>query len=224
MPINFEYHYVLFLDILGYSAIIGRASSGPDHQDGAIEALQKSFQSARSRFSDKPNYDIKQFSDSIILSSPYSSTQADEFIYESAQLQISILKQGILTRGGLSIGKHFQDQDFVASQAVIDAYYIEQKTAKYPRVVTDGNFLDTCYPDGNYGDAPIASYIDGVKFVDYLRSVDDIENTRLSLLNIWVNSEKLDWASREKVHWIVDYWNSRFPSHEISMPQRFEFL
>lgn len=224
MSIKFEYHYVLFLDILGYSAIIGRASSSSQQQYESLEILRESFQVAKARFDEKPNYDIKQFSDSIIISSPFNSTSPDDFISECAHIQNFMLRQGILTRGGLSIGKHFQDHDFVASQAVIEAYQIEQKTAKYPRVVADKNFLDTCYNYFSSNSAPIASYIDGVKFVDYLRSSDDIEKTRISILKLWVNSDKLEWSAREKIYWIVDYWNSRFPAHPIETSPRFEFI
>lgn len=224
MTTNMDYHYVLFLDILGYSSIIDRASLSAPGTDQSIDNLRAAFLSAKEKFEAKSDYNIKQFSDSIILSAPFSSTEPLDFLNESAKLQSFMLSRSILKRGAISVGKHFQDDDFVASQAVIEAYKIEQKLAKFPRVVTTDNFLNLCFPDKRYGSAPLSSYIDGLVFVDFLRNVEDTSIFREKLLSIWVNSEYIEWSAKEKIYWLVEYWNNRHPELPISLPERFEFL
>lgn len=224
MEIRLDYHFVLFLDILGYKNIIYRASNGPSTISNSLNNLHAAFSESKARYGGIEGYDIKQFSDSVILSAPFDIDNADSFLHEVAVTQRLMLKYGILTRGGVAIGKHFQENDFVASQAVIDAYEIEQSVAKFPRVVVTENFLSLCYPKKNYSGAPLSSFIDGAHSVDYLRDPESVEGARESIISLWASSSELDWSAREKIFWMAEYWNSRHPDHEILLPDRFVFF
>lgn len=190
----------------------------------SLENLHEAFSNAKSRYGKASGYSVKQFSDSIILSAPFASVSADDFLREVAELQILMLQKGILTRGGVAVGKHFEDDDFVASQAVIDAYEVEQSISKFPRVVVPDNFLSLCYPSSDYSNTPLVSFIDGAISVDYMRHNDNLEITRDSLILIWANSGSLVWSAREKIYWLVEYWNHRQPTLKIDLPDRFAFF
>jgi hypothetical protein len=223
MEVRFEYHYVLFLDILGYRDLIVRAASSPSDDVRSIKTLHDGFSDAKVKYDALDGFEIKQFSDSIILSAPYAAVSADLFLNESADLQLSLIRHGILTRGGIAVGKHFQSQDFVASQGVIDAYEIEQGVAKFPRIVVTENFLNLAYPSGDLSGVPLAKFVDGATFVDFLRRDQDPEVTRRALAEIWSSSGSLLWPAREKVSWLVEYWNAVHIQLEITMPSRFDF-
>lgn len=224
MDIRLGYYFVLFLDILGYKNIITRATNGPATSSSSLGKLYNAFSEAKERYGKMPGYDVKQFSDSVILSAPFEANQADSFLREVAVTQRLMLKHGILTRGGVAVGKHFHENDFVASQAVIDAYDIEQSVAKFPRVVVTDNFLSLCYPKKDYSGAPLSSFIDGAHSVDYLRDPENLDEVREAILALWANSSELDWSAREKIFWLAEYWNSRHPEREVVLPQRFIFF
>lgn len=224
MEVSFTYHYVLFLDILGYKELVVRSAASISSEKESIQNLHEAFLLARSRYVGKEGYNVKQFSDSVILTAPYDDVQADEFVRECAYLQVEMLKRGILTRGGIAVGKHFQSEDFVASQGVIEAYEVEQSISKFPRVVLPENFIELVYSDGNYSGSPLARFVDGATFVDFLRHDGDPVSTRTSLAALWSNASRLPWAAREKLSWLVEYWNCVHPDHTITLPPRFDFF
>lgn len=203
--------------------MIIRSSTSLDNME-STQNLYKVFSLAKDKYSSMNGYDIKQFSDSIILSAPFSDTSRDDFINQAAYLQLEMLRHGVLTRGGIAVGKHFQSRDFVASQGVIEAYEIEQNISKFPRVVVTDNFLDLAYSDGNFSGSPMARFIDGSTFVDFLRNDNEISVTRNSLSQIWSASDSLPWSAREKISWLIEYWNNAHPDMMISLPGRFVFF
>ncbi len=51
-----------------------------------------------------------------------------------------LIEKGILFRGGLTIGNIIHNENgTVFGQALIDAYQLETKSAKYPRIVLSTN-------------------------------------------------------------------------------------
>jgi hypothetical protein len=92
---------------------------------------------------------ISGFSDNIVISYPLSSLfsngRLDErfgslVVLGQFQKLVSIiaaaaLRIALLVRGGATIGKLFHAQGVVFGDALVDAYRVESKVAKYPRVV-----------------------------------------------------------------------------------------
>lgn len=50
--------------------------------------------------------------------------------------------QGIYTRGGVSYGSFYSDDNIIFSSALVKAYILESKTAIYPRIVIDKKLID----------------------------------------------------------------------------------
>lgn len=46
-----------------------------------------------------------------------------------------------LLRGGISIGQLFIDDVMVWGEALLNAYYLEDKVANYPRIIIDKNIV-----------------------------------------------------------------------------------
>lgn len=54
---------------------------------------------------------------------------------------------GWLLRGGISIGQLFIDDVMVWGDALLKAYYLEDKIANYPRIIIDKNVVDEIMED-----------------------------------------------------------------------------
>ena len=52
---------------------------------------------------------------------------------------------GIFTRGGLSIGPYYSDDNIMFSQGMVKAYILETDKAIYPRVVVDNEILQKIF-------------------------------------------------------------------------------
>lgn len=134
------------------------------------------------------------------------------------QLQRGLFRLGILSRGGIAIGKIFHTQQSVIGQGLVRAYNLERKSAIYPRTIVDESILDILLaepvPDIVLAHQRIAHLIrldeDGQYFVDYLghfilgadrlryeyELVFDSLSQELNATDDMKVSEKLKWLLR----------------------------
>jgi len=156
MENNQNIHLVAFIDILGFRNIVGDYFNGKNPQaltnlTNALEQAQKlGIDYARNYLTTK-NIDIsfKQFSDCVSISMPIDlNSENNKGIYQSfiqvvRQYQFLLLMKGILSRGGISIGKHIENSNMIFSEALIKAYKLETETAVYPRILVDIEVLSS---------------------------------------------------------------------------------
>ncbi len=199
-------HFVAFLDVLGFSDMV-EVDSKSENQV-FLSKLFKCHQSAGRIFRDRVNCSITQFSDSIVVSMPYNSTEFQWFSLRVAEYQRLLLDEGLLCRGGVAVNKHFSNGSFTFSAGLIQAYRVESKAARYPRVVISPEVLSLVYPEMVSTPNFLVKEDDGLYFIDYfgltsgqrpktlLKSISDIV-TRLSASE---NS-----SVREKGQWIAAY-------------------
>lgn len=219
MP-GFSYHYVAFLDILGFSEMVASDCSGPTDNAVYLPRLLEVHKTALAHARECPGAKITQFSDSILLALPYGLAGFAAVVENVAGLQRALLKDRVLTRGGLSYGKHFSDEEFIFSDALIKAYGIERDRAIFPRVVVDDDLLDLIKPfPGGRGPALIRE-ADGACFVDYLRGMS-LEEAQCSVDDATAGWEKLPVRVREKMRWLRDYAAFTFPENTDFMNERF---
>ena len=85
-------------------------------------------------------------------------------------LQCKLLKKGILLRGGISCGEIYSDlnSNVVFGQALVEAYVLESKFSKYPRVILD----DKVFDDKN-DDEILRSFSDGNGFCFVTKKASD---------------------------------------------------
>lgn len=149
---------VAFIDILGFKEIV-KANDKSKKNDIIYElqlALEQAFKKSiiitghwLDGFGKLDNEQLKeklkhkQFSDNIYISFDFKDDNSD---YELAVYMVTIiaayyqrimLTKGFYVRGGIATGTVYFDDYMIFSNALIKAYDIETKTAKYPRIVID---------------------------------------------------------------------------------------
>ena len=208
--------FLSFIDILGFSSIVESDARKLDPKN--LEHINDGLNEARkaSRGSD---IEIIQFSDSIVLSTKLENTLILNILKDSIAIQRSLISRGILTRGGIAFGKHYQDEKTLYSEALIKAYNLETKRAKFPRIVIDSNLLDWVLNDSDTTAEQIQeiheislSDKDGEIFLDYLST--DLLECSLGILNN-ANGTIKSANILEKYHWLDSYHNYKcMPNHQ----------
>lgn len=152
---NYENRIVLFLDILGFRAIIDKTvDKQDDNNTSGIEELYtkleevRKFLNARLKqkeiFQDR-NFSLRvtQFSDSIIISFINDDNRTLlKLIRTIQELIINFVNSGMLCRGAISYGKLIHDNRIIFGPALNDAYETETKAAMYPRVILDKSIIE----------------------------------------------------------------------------------
>lgn len=188
--LKYEQRIVAFIDILGFKEIVKQS----EKDTTKIELLYSVLDFLKGwETSDKwdlkfveieedaqkkgvANFDIRgktnttSFSDSIVVSVKVDNNvneMTSTLVVNLAYIGALLIEKGILFRGGLTIGNIIHnDNGTVFGQALIDAYYLETKSAKYPRIVLSDKLIrELNYPlETKRNRYPYHQYID--RFAD----------------------------------------------------------
>lgn len=206
MPaIELKQHFVAFLDILGFKEMVEADMAGKCNVN--LSKLFRCHQSAAQIFGDRPDCQVTQFSDSIIISKPFAADSFEWFATHIAKYQQLLLGENMLCRGGIAVNEHFSNNSFTFSAGLIDAYKVESKTARYPRVVVSPEVMELIFPDSKAFPSFLIQEDDGLFFVDYL-GIDLRKRKRLTqsiteVVNSIVDSSES--SVREKGQWLAAY-------------------
>ncbi len=173
-----------------------------------LTKLFKCHQSASRIFSDDVNCSITQFSDSIMVARPYEATEFANFTKMVAEFQRLLLDEEIICRGGIAINKHFSNGTFTFSAGLIDAYKLESKSARYPRIVISSEVIDLVYPEKSSNLPNLIKEDDGLFFIDYIGITSHKKPTALKKnIKAVVSSllESEDPSIKEKGRWLANY-------------------
>jgi hypothetical protein len=152
---NYENRIVLFLDILGFRAIIDKTVDKFEDNTKGIKELYDKLEEIKEflnlRLNQKEvfqnkNFSMKitQFSDSIIISFINDdNTTFLKLIRTIQELIINCVNSGMLCRGAISYGKLIHDNQIIFGPALNDAYETETKAAMYPRIILDKSILES---------------------------------------------------------------------------------
>lgn len=198
-------HFVAFLDILGFKALVDR-----EIRTGSGEYLKKLLrchQRCAEIFKPDPTLSIIQFSDSVVISRPYDASEFIPFVTSIAEYQRYLLDEHLLCRGGVAVNQHFTNGSFTFSAGLIDAYHVESKSARYPRVVISPDVIDLIFPDKKTP-IEIIKEDDGLHFIDYIgitknRKLPMLKNSIRDIVNSLKDSEMP--SVREKGIWLANY-------------------
>lgn len=83
---------------------------------------------------------ITTFSDSIVFSCPADSEGLTNFRYFLIKLLVNTSSFKLLLRGGITCGNLVHTDQIIFGPAMNDAYHLETKIAKQPRIVIDEQF------------------------------------------------------------------------------------
>lgn len=249
--IKYERRIVAFIDILGFKEIVKQS----EQDTTKIELLYSVLDFLKGwETSDKwdlkfveieedaqkkgvHNFDIRgktnttSFSDSIVVSVKVDGNvneMTSTLVVNLAYIGAILIEKGILFRGGLTIGNILHnDNGTVFGQALIDAYQLETKSAKYPRIVLSDKLIrELNYPiDTKRNRFPYHQYIDrfedgciGFHQMIYYqvieswtemtseKMINSLEKVRKTIINGLDNSfENPDVF--EKYKWLKDQYN-----------------
>lgn len=222
MPIELKPYIVAFIDLLGFSSMVAHDCETPNGEQKYIESLHDCHMETKSLQAEHPDLQLIQFSDSVVFALPYSLENYKTIIGIISNYQYSLLKKGILCRGGVSYGKHFFTEDFLFSNGMIEAYRLESQVALYPRVVVGKDLFELVKPAirAEEADIPLLFEQDGLWFIDYLRG-RDAEATWAAIASI-IPPELSDSSSiRSKQIWLIDYYNHQFPHKTHVIHEKF---
>lgn len=206
MPLDIKQHYVAFLDVLGFSEMVRHDTENDKHE--YLGRLFKCHQQAPGLFAGHPDCSIVQFSDSVVIAKPYEADSFQWFCECVAKYQRMLLDVEILCRGGVAINNHYSNGNFTFSAGLIDAYRLESRTARYPRVVVSKDVLELACPGIKTPPRFLIKEDDGLYFVDYLGLTKSKRPKSLTasidkIVRKLVDEE--DSSVREKGRWLASY-------------------
>jgi hypothetical protein len=225
---RFEQRYVAFVDILGFSDIVKRMDAEEHLFTTIRDALWKLSSQSRgfTEYRRKKKSDIRMaaFSDCYVLSEA-SSFKAWRVLAAVQKLGADFLKEGILTRGAVVLGKAYHEGPVLFGQGVVDAHNWESEVAKYPRIRVSGEVRKHVwdYHEGSSWKKELLKRdVDGFWFVNLLTPslskwwlLDNpetppirshLEHVRVALVDAWARAQQ-NAAHQSKVWWLIHKFN-----------------
>lgn len=202
--VDLNYAIVAFVDILGFSEMV---KSDCENKNGNLKFFEI-LRDLNIKTKSIMGCSIKQFSDSIIFTLPLSKTNYEKMIKILSDYQYELICQSIICRGAISYGKHYEENEFMFSQALIEAYQLEITDAKYPRIVVSNNLMDY-YSENLHSIEGIIRERDTLSFIDYFRGRDK-EKLRIILKKFNGEMKNYSMSIKEKYYWLNDYWEYTF--------------
>lgn len=153
--IEYEERVVMFIDILGFGSLIESTKNDNKNSQENLKKILECFNQAIDDVYDISHRDhvqFSQFSDSFVISHIITNTDDIESCLRAYIMVIMIarfiikafLRNNILVRGGISQGKIFHKEGYLLfGPAMNDAYYLESKKAKYPRIILSKQIVDS---------------------------------------------------------------------------------
>jgi len=179
----------------------------PNDSEKYMDNLFEIYDHTRNLHNTSSELDIIQFSDSIVLTMPFSKDQFLFFLKMIAKFQYNLFCKGIICRGGIAYGKHFAKEGFLFSAGLINAYNIEKEIARYPRIVVSNDLIELIYKNGDLVEgAPLLREYDDAIFVDFLENTD-LNEAVDELKLILEKTEPTNTSVKEKQRWLSEYFD-----------------
>ena len=142
-------HLIAYIDILGTSEML--ASGKSDEFIHTVDLAYKSWLEVVGILQTLgfPKINIKTFSDNILLSCPFEEASPLESQSKLASILSHIcrfqgtmlLKNHLLTRGGVCFGDLVWNETLVLGAGLVEAHMLESRIAIYPRIVFSDTFF-----------------------------------------------------------------------------------
>jgi hypothetical protein len=210
----YERRYIAFIDILGFSNLIMDSTKSPDILEKIFRSLETMQAMKHINDKDKKNdSEISLFSDNIVISYLDNEYDAEaNLIMDVMYLQMSLYIEGVLCRGGITVGDLYHDNNKIFGPAMVRAYELESKYANYPRII-----VDDCLTSGG---SFFTTDFDGIRFIDTLTNFCDLFYLEENIYDLY---SKIDRGIKEciktpvnnigvksKISWLENYVNHSF--------------
>jgi hypothetical protein len=181
---GYEMGLLSYIDILGFSDLINESKIGDPEVIERIAWLLHTFErqftgGGRVAFDankiPKNLSHYRNFSDLILrltLMEGEDLVQAVNWeIWSLAQRQMTVVLEGILLRGSLTMDNVYCKDNLIFGPAVISAYLMERDLALYPRIIIDDKLMlkvRSSLTSGRFWSEYLTVGEDGLEFVDYI--------------------------------------------------------
>lgn len=235
----YEDRIIGFIDILGFRELINSTVRETiinqvelDNLISVMQLIKDEFEQVVNASELPTSFKITFFSDSIVFSILRSNSLSMLTLFEILKrIQVRLISNKILLRGGIVDGKLIHHQDLILGPAMNAAYDLESKSALYPRIVIDPDIMEMFVTE-NKLDRPInrlKSYdfmktfdqdLDNTYFIDYFSDVkeyidnkDDKEYYKQLRAVIRAGVGRKDMGLRMKYMWMLRKFNMYKPSN-----------
>lgn len=139
---------VCYADILGFRHLIDRAFESGEEED-FLREIKRSLDKAYERVHEAKTiggavpsiFDMKIFTDNIVVACPLQDPSIDlgepelgVLLRLFAEVQAILASDGLLLRGGIALGDHYQDNDIAYGKAFLEAFDLD-KSGTPPRLL-----------------------------------------------------------------------------------------
>jgi hypothetical protein len=183
--IQYDKKVLAFLDILGFERIVNESRNNPELIGRIARILTRSRDVALSSSKISPKvlrvdpsqYMHRAFSDTSVISGPYTSHDDMNFLswWVMSYQYLMWKEERTFLRGAIVYGGIYEDADIIFGPALIDAYNLERdkKKADWPRVLIDKSLLDKASETERTSDFLefLRQDEDNLAYLDYLREL-----------------------------------------------------
>jgi len=223
MPDKYGKRLVAFIDILGFSALIKSIKPG-DSADTLLSKIEAVLtQHVVAPWTQRGDTSARMFSDCICFSAPPTLGGFLLTITRLMNAQTALLQCGLLVRGAITTGRHYESARMIFSEALVRAYNIERTVACYPRIILDTDIVNEFYNPIKGEDKRrilanpfLLRDADGQVFVNYLSLIsgpaaDGKRERYLEIQRALILKEQVEHAREPsvmaKLAWVVRYHN-----------------
>lgn len=204
---SLESYYILYFDVMGYCNKITRDEIG----------FLKNIKNLFLRSTEKEwDIVIRTFSDNIMACVKTSSTNGLKFLcHYAARIQELMLRTNeLLLRGAITKGSLYFDKKFVFGKGLVRAAKLEEKVAKYPRIIIDETLNNENYiKNSQY---TLLTDKDSYKYINFLNYYNPNINLNGERNKNWVRlkesiknciSDLNKPDCIEKKDWLMNYYD-----------------
>lgn len=213
---EFKDFYCAFIDILGYKDKVNKFFDNKYNLLGRIERAMNTanlIDNISARLTDKTEKKVKIFSDSIVITYPVSNNNFLVLLNDIQNISVQLSMEDLFIRGGIAKGKHIETEinvekfPFLASEALVKAYSLEQDEERKPRVLIENDLIKNICQIGK--DRIVQE--NKKYFVDFasilINNNLDKQAVFLEMEDISENIKNTNNGDvKDKYYWILDYY------------------
>lgn len=183
--IQYNKKVLAFLDILGFERLVNESRNNPELIEKIARILTRSRDAALSHSKsslkvlqvDPSQYMYRAFSDTSVISGPYTSHDDMNFLswWVMSYQYLMWKEERFFIRGAIVYGDIYEDADVIFGPALLDAYSLEKSKEKayWPRVLIDKSLLDKASEIERRRDFLefLRQDENGLAYLDYLREL-----------------------------------------------------
>lgn len=189
-------YYVASLDLLGAKDLIYADSN--DDVLNSIKNIYRSWVNIKQEIEFK-YLKIKIFSDNIIIAIECNIIRngLDNLLEFVSYMAEHFLKCGFKLRGGITKGSLYINDVFVWGKALVDAYNLESKKARFPRIIIEESLIEEITP--HVKNVLISKCDDGWYILNYLKSFGSNAEGHLEIIQMALDNLEKEAAEYDEI-------------------------